>query len=136
MLVAIGNELVIAHPLEALDRAGLIVVVAGPVLYLLGHAAFAWIMIGRLRSSRLLGAALVVGVGVAAAWSAMSGLWTQMIILAILVGFAVQETLVPPPEPGSPQDDANPSAASADGPTPDTSTPSDDQTAEASHRTS
>ncbi len=133
MLVAIGNELVIAHPLEALDRAGLIMVVAGPVLYLLGHAAFAWIMIGRLRSSRLLGAALVVGVGVAAAWTAVSGLFTQTIILAILVGFAVQETLAPPPEPASPQDDANPSAASRGAPTMDGSTRSDDRTTEASH---
>jgi low temperature requirement protein LtrA len=133
MLVAIGNELVIAHPLEALDRAGLIVVVAGPVLYLLGHAAFAWIMTGRLRSSRLLGAALVVGVGVAAALTAMSGLLTQTIILAILVGFAVQETLAPPPEPASPQDDANPSAATGGVPTTDGPARSDDQATEASH---
>ncbi len=133
MLVAIGNEIVIAHPLEALDRAGLIVVVAGPVLYLLGHAAFAWIMIGRLRSSRLLGAALIVGVGVAAAWTAMSGLFTQTIILAILVGFAVQETVVSPPDAASPQDGSNPPATSAGAPTTDRSTRFDDRTAETSH---
>ncbi|MFB3099473.1 MAG: low temperature requirement protein A, partial [Acidimicrobiia bacterium] len=136
MLVAIGNELVIAHPLEALDRAGLIVVVVGPVLYLLGHAAFARIMTGRVRSSRLLGAALIVGVGVAAAGAGVSGLWTQTIILAILVGFAIQETVVTPPDAASPQDGSKPSAAVADGPTPDASTTSDDQTAEASHRAS
>jgi len=136
MLVAIGNELVIAHPLEALDRAGLIVVVAGPVLYLLGHAAFARIMTGRVRSSRLLGAVLIVGVGVVAAGAAVSGLWTQTIVLAILVGFAVQETVVTLPDAPSPQDGSKPSAAVSDGPTPDTSTSSDDQTAEPSHRTS
>ena len=113
MLVAIGNELVIAHPLQALDRAGLIMVVAGPVLYLLGHAAFARIMTGRVRSSRLLGAVLILGVGVAAAVSAVSGLWTQIIILVILVGFAVQETVVTPPDADSPQDGASLSAASA-----------------------
>ena len=103
MLVAIGNELVIAHPLQVLDRAGLIVVVAGPVLYLLGHAAFERIMTGRVRMSRLFGAALIVGMGVATTGAAVSGLWTQTIILAILVGFAVQETVVTPPE-ASPQD--------------------------------
>jgi len=133
MLVAIGNELVIAHPLEELDRAGLIVVVAGPVLYLLGHAAFARIMTGRVRSSRLTGAALIVGVGFAASGTVMPGLWTQTIILAILVGFAVQETVVSPPDAASPQQSLNPPAASAGGPTPDSSTASDDQTAEASH---
>ncbi len=133
MLVAIGNEIVIAHPLEELDRAGLIVVVAGPVLYLLGHAAFARIMTGRVRYSRLFGAALIVGVGVAASGNVVPGLWTQIIILAILVGFAVQETVVSPMDTASPQESPNPPAASADEPTPDSSTPSDDQTAEASH---
>jgi low temperature requirement protein LtrA len=133
MLVAIGNELVIAHPLQALDRAGLIMVVAGPVLYLLGHFAFARIMTGRVRSSRLFGAVLIVGVGVAAAAAAVSGLWTQTIILVILVGFAVQETVVTLPNPTSPQDGPNPPGATAGAPT-QTGRPAPiNRTAEASH---
>ena len=127
MLAAIGNELVIAHPLDELDRAGLIVVVAGPVLYLLGHSAFALIMTGRVRSSRLFGAALIVGVGVAADGTMAAALWTQTIILAILVGFAIHET-VAPPEGTSPQQDPKPSAADADRPTPYGSNGLDEQT--------
>jgi len=108
MLVAIGNELVIAHPFEALGRAELIVVVTGPVLYLSGHVAFARIMTGRVRWSNMSGAVLILGVGVTAAAAGVSGLWTQTIILAILVSFAAQEIVWTRQNPISQQEDSDP----------------------------
>jgi len=40
LVTAVGNELVIAHPLDPLHGEQLMTLVAGPALYLLGHVAF------------------------------------------------------------------------------------------------
>jgi low temperature requirement protein LtrA len=56
ILAAVGDELVIAHPTEELPRGELLVVAAGPALYLLGHALFRLRMAGSLAWKRLTGA--------------------------------------------------------------------------------
>jgi low temperature requirement protein LtrA len=40
LVTAVGDELVIAHPLEPLHGEQLVALIAGPALYLLGHVAF------------------------------------------------------------------------------------------------
>ena len=92
MLIAIGNELLIGHPLDEFDRAGLVVVAAGPVLYLWGHELFRLLMTGSVRVVRLLGGVLIAAV-VAVVGTALPALLTQAIVLAILVGFAIQENV-------------------------------------------
>jgi low temperature requirement protein LtrA len=56
ILAAVGDELVIAHPTEELPRGELLVVAAGPALYLLGHALFRLRMAGSIAWKRLAGA--------------------------------------------------------------------------------
>ena len=92
MLIAIGNELLIGHPLDEFDRAGLVVVAAGPVLYLWGHELFKLLMTGSVRVVRLLGGVLIAAV-VAVVGTVLPALWTQAIVLAILVGFAIHENV-------------------------------------------
>jgi low temperature requirement protein LtrA len=56
ILTAVGDELVIAHPLHELATAEIAVVVAGPAVYLVGHALFRLRMAGSVSWKRLLGA--------------------------------------------------------------------------------
>ena len=60
ILAAVGDELVIAHPTDVLPAAEIAVVVAGPAVYLLGHALFRLRMAGTVSWKRLLGAAACV----------------------------------------------------------------------------
>jgi len=53
---AVGDELVIAHPTEELPGREVIVVVAGPAIYLLAHAIFRLRMTGTVSAKRLAGA--------------------------------------------------------------------------------
>ena len=39
---AVGDEIVIAHPLDLLSTPELVAVAAGPAIYLLGHVLFGW----------------------------------------------------------------------------------------------
>src|SRR3954469_7022704 len=63
---AVGDEIVIQHPTETLPAAQLVAVVAGPIIYLVGHVLFRLAMAGSLSKRRLGGAiacALVAVVG-------------------------------------------------------------------------
>jgi low temperature requirement protein LtrA len=60
---AVGDELVIAHPTDVLPAAEVVVVVAGPAIYLLGHVLFRLRMAGTLSRKRLAGAFGCVAVG-------------------------------------------------------------------------
>ena len=46
IVAAVGDELVIAHPTEALPAAEVAAVVAGPAIYLLAHVLFRLRMAG------------------------------------------------------------------------------------------
>jgi low temperature requirement protein LtrA len=69
VLMAVGDELVIAHPSEALDLSGAVTMLGGPALYLIG----------------LVGCLLRIGVGMS---------WTTVITVVILIGAVPLATLV------------------------------------------
>src|SRR3954451_9128215 len=60
---AVGDEIVIAHPTETLHTAELVAVVAGPVIYLVGHVLFRQVMAGSVSGKRLTGVVACVAVG-------------------------------------------------------------------------
>jgi low temperature requirement protein LtrA len=80
---AVGDEIVIGHPLERLSAAEIAAVVAGPAIYLLGHALFRLRMAGSLSWKRFGGALACVLVGV-----------TGIVAPALVVGTLVLAVLV------------------------------------------
>jgi low temperature requirement protein LtrA len=88
---AVGDELVIAHPTEPLDGAEVTAVVAGPVIYLLGHALFRLRLTGTISWRRLGGAAACVLAGLVAGGT--DALVLALIVLAVLVGVIASESL-------------------------------------------
>jgi low temperature requirement protein LtrA len=90
IVTAVGDELVIAHPLDELPRNELLAVLAGPILYLLGHIAFRLRMTGTLARKRLIAAALVAAAG--ALGFVLPALALSTVVLAILALLAAIET--------------------------------------------
>ena len=89
IVTAVGDELLIAHPTEELPAREVAAVVAGPAIYLLGHALFRLRMAGSVSWRRLGGAAACVAVGAVGAFApalAVAGL-----VLAVLVGVIAAE---------------------------------------------
>jgi low temperature requirement protein LtrA len=86
---AVGDELVIAHPTEKLETPALIVVVAGPALYLLAHVALRLRMTASLSYRRLGGALACLAVGAVGAFA--PGLVVGGLLLAILVAVIASE---------------------------------------------
>jgi low temperature requirement protein LtrA len=64
---AVGDELVIAHPTDALPGAQLAAVVAGPVIYQFAHVLFRLRMEGVVSWTRVVGALACVAVGIGGA---------------------------------------------------------------------
>ena len=60
---AVGDEIVIAHPTETLHTPELVAVVAGPVIYLVGHVLFRQVMAGSMSGKRVAGVVACVAVG-------------------------------------------------------------------------
>ena len=75
---AVGNELVIAHPTDVLPGKEVVVVAAGPAIYLAGHVLFRLVMAGSLSWRRTLGAAACVPLG-------LLGLAVPALVLAALL---------------------------------------------------
>ena len=63
IVAAVGDEVIIAHPGEALHGAELVVVWAGPAIYLLAQTLFRLRMAGSLSTKRLGGAVACVVLG-------------------------------------------------------------------------
>ena len=83
---AVGDELVIAHPTEVLSGTEVVAVVAGPAIYLLGHALFRLRMEGSLGLKRLFGAlaCLVVGgIGMFVSALVLAGLLIAVLVAVI-----------------------------------------------------
>ena len=90
IVTAVGNDLVMAHPHEALGTAQVIVLVAGPAIYLLGSAIYKKVVYGSIPGSHLAGAVallVLVPVGYAATLLVMGWLTT-----AILTAVGLWET--------------------------------------------
>jgi low temperature requirement protein LtrA len=88
---AVGDELVIAHPTDVLPANEVVVVVAGPAIYLLGHVLFRLRMAGTLSRKRLAGALACVAVGGLGAVA--PGLVLSGVLVAVLVGVIVVERI-------------------------------------------
>jgi low temperature requirement protein LtrA len=91
VLWAVGDELVIARPTETLPGKELTVLVAGPVIYLLGHALFRLRMAGSLSWKRLGGALACVAVGGAGALA--PALVVEALLVVVLVAVIGAEQL-------------------------------------------
>jgi low temperature requirement protein LtrA len=92
ILVAVGDELVISHPLEHPDTATVLFLYGGPALFLAGQAVFIQRVLGRMPVSRLVG----VGALVLLTWASS---FVPAFVAAIgaalpLVGVAISDTLV------------------------------------------
>jgi low temperature requirement protein LtrA len=79
IVAAVGDEVVIAHPQEALHGAELVVVWAGPAIYLLAQTLFRLRMAGTLSTKRLGGAAACVVLGL------IGGVFSALVLAALLV---------------------------------------------------
>jgi low temperature requirement protein LtrA len=75
---AVGDELVIAHPTDVLPAAEVVVIVAGPAVYLLGHSLFRLVMAGSISWKRTGGAIACIPIG-------LIGLAVPALVLATLV---------------------------------------------------
>jgi low temperature requirement protein LtrA len=90
IVVAVGLELVIAHPDATLTGRELLALAAGPVVYLLGHLAFRVRMIGSFAPKRI--AAMLAIVAVALATSGAPSLISLTLVEAVLVLLVASET--------------------------------------------
>jgi low temperature requirement protein LtrA len=88
---AVGDELVIAHPGDRLAANEIAAVVAGPAIYLLGHALFRLRMAGSVSWKRLAGALACVAVGALA--TVVSALVVATLLVAVLVAVIAAERL-------------------------------------------
>jgi low temperature requirement protein LtrA len=75
---AVGDEIVIAHPLDRLPAPELVALAAGPAIYLLGHALFRLRMAGSISWRRLTGA-------IACALAGLVGLIAPALVIAALL---------------------------------------------------
>lgn len=80
---AVGDELVIGHPTDSLTGAQRATVVAGPVIYLVGHVLFRLRMEGVVSWTRVIAAVACGAVGFVAA--SASGLVVATLLVAILI---------------------------------------------------
>ena len=86
---AVGDEIVIAHPTETLHTAELVAVVAGPVIYLVGHVLFRQVMAGSMSGKRVAGVVACVAVGFLGL--VIPALAVAALLLLVLVAIIVAE---------------------------------------------
>lgn len=93
LLVAVGDEFVLRHPLEALSRAELLPVVLGPVLFLLAEVVIAWRIVGTIAWPRVAAAVTILAAGVFAdrlEWPAVAVSAAILVPLAAVVMAAIR----------------------------------------------
>jgi low temperature requirement protein LtrA len=88
ILAAVGDELVIAHPLDPLSRAELTAVVAGPVLFLLAQLAL------QLRATRRVGYSRLAAIPTCAAIGLLGGSLPALLVGAMLVAVLIAVALL------------------------------------------
>jgi low temperature requirement protein LtrA len=90
--VAVGNELVIAHPNGQASMALSLVLFGGPLLYLLSRTVYLWAVLGTRSLPRLAGIAALVVAGVLSyLLAAYAALGLLVVLLLILVVTVVRE---------------------------------------------
>ena len=89
IVTAVGDELVIAHPSDELPGEEVAAIVAGPALYLLGHALFRWRMAGSISWKRLGGALACVALGLVG--TAIPALVLALLVTGVLIAVIAAE---------------------------------------------
>jgi low temperature requirement protein LtrA len=90
--VAVGNELVIAHPHGQASVALSLVLFGGPLLYLLSQTVYLWAVLGTRSLPRLAAlAALAVAGGLSHLLAAYAALGLVATVLLVLVVTVIQE---------------------------------------------
>jgi low temperature requirement protein LtrA len=93
VLSAVGDELVIAHPTEALEgSAEVAAVVGGPALYLFAHALFRWRLARRPGWRRPLGGLACVLIGLALPGA--DALVLALLVLVVLVAVITTDQVI------------------------------------------
>ena len=88
---AVGDELVIAHPMDVLPSAEVAAVVGGPALYLFGHVLFRWRMAGTPSWKRLTGALACLALG--ALGTVVTGIALATLTVGVLVAVIAAERI-------------------------------------------
>ncbi len=91
IVAAVGDELLIEHPGDALSTNEMIALVGGPALYLVALSLVRFRAVGSISAKRTVAAAACVGIGVVFAGS--SALVVAALVLAVLVILIVSEEL-------------------------------------------
>jgi low temperature requirement protein LtrA len=94
IVTAVGDELVIGHPLGHADVATIAAVLGGPALFLAGHALFKYTVFGVVSGARLVGIALLAAFLPVA--TVVSPLVTIAFATAVVAGVAVHESVFHP----------------------------------------
>lgn len=89
IMVAVGDDLLLAHPGEALSTAGIAMLAGGPAMFLLGEVLFRVRMTGSVSRKRLLAALGLCVVGVVA--QDLPALALAGLVTAVLTGLAASE---------------------------------------------
>jgi low temperature requirement protein LtrA len=94
IVTAVGDELVIGHPLGDADVATIAAVLGGPALFLAGHALFKYLIFGVVSRARL------VAIGLLAAFVPLAMTVPPLAIIAfataVVAGVAVHESVFDP----------------------------------------
>ena len=97
IITAVGDELVIKHPIGHADVATIATVLGGPALFLAGHVLFKYTVFGVLSGSRLVAIALLLGLAPVAL--GLSPLVIGLAATLVVAGVAVHESVFQPPLP-------------------------------------
>jgi low temperature requirement protein LtrA len=87
--VAVGDDLLIRHPDEALHGVALAMVLGGPALYLLGECLFHWRMTSSANVKRLAAAALLLALAFVA--GQLTAVALSALVAALLIALALWE---------------------------------------------
>ena len=93
IVTAVGDELVITQPSDALETNELVALVAGPVIYLLALSATRYRSIGSISTKRTVAAAVCVLIGFA--FSGSPALLIASLIVAVLIALIAAEEMGP-----------------------------------------
>ncbi|MGC5017144.1 low temperature requirement protein A [Micromonospora sp. DT47] len=107
VVTAVGDELVIEHPLGHRQPAWIAVILDGSALFLAGRAGFEYAVFARVSRDRLIG--VLVLAALTPAMLLVPPLLAAIAATAVLIGIAVSEAArarghppEPPPPPGGP----------------------------------
>jgi low temperature requirement protein LtrA len=94
IVTAVGDELVITHPMGQADVATIATVLGGPALFLAGHALFKYTVFRVASRSRLVAVALLIGLGPVS--FALSPLIIGLAATLVVAGVAIHESVFHP----------------------------------------